>query len=238
MKIKCLIIDDEPIARDVIRAHLEKLDDFEIVGEHENALEALSFLKQNRIDLIFLDIRMPRLSGLDFLRSLKNPPKTIITTAYREFALDGFDLHVVDYLLKPIAFERFLQAIDKYYESLSYPITLNNAETPLSQDAFIYLRDNRKTHKVYLSEITIIESMGEYIKVHCGKKKVMTRCSLSMIERSLPSDRFIRTHHSFIVSITHITAFTASTVEVEETEIPISRKYKNLVMKSLNKESA
>ena len=111
MKIKCLIIDDEPIARDVIRAHLEKLDDFEIVGEHENALEALSFLKQNRIDLIFLDIRMPMLSGLDFLRSLKNPPKTIITTAYREFALDGFDLHVVDYLLKPIAFERFLQAI-------------------------------------------------------------------------------------------------------------------------------
>ena len=237
MKIKCLIIDDEPIARDVIRTYLEKLDDFEISREHENALEALSFLKQNRIDLIFLDINMPGLTGLDFLRSLKSPPKTIITTAYREYALDGFDLHVVDYLLKPIAFERFLQAIDNYYESLSYPITLKNAETPISREAFMYLRDNRKTHKVYLSDISIIESMDEYIKVHSGDKKVMVRGSLSAIERTLPKDRFIRTHNSFIVSIAHITAFTASTVEVGEREIPISRKYKNLVMKSLKDET-
>lgn len=233
MKIKCLIIDDEPLARDIIRTYLGRLDDFEIAHEHENALEALSFLKQNRIDLIFLDINMPRLSGLDFLRSLKSPPKTIITTAHREHALDGFDLHVVDYLLKPISFERFLQSIDKYYESLSYPISINNAESPLSQDAFLYLRDNRKTHKVYLSDIRIIESMGEYIKVHSGDRKLMTRCSLSVIEGTLPNDRFIRTHNSFIVSIAHITAFTASTVEIGDIEIPISRKYKNLVMKSL-----
>ena len=237
MKIKCLIIDDEPIARDVIRSHLEKLDDFEIVQEHENALEAISFLKQNRIDLIFLDISMPRLSGLDFLRSLTSPPKTIITTAYRKYALDGFELHVVDYLLKPISFKRFLQAIDHYYESLTNTFSLGGSTSPLSQDAFLYLRDNRKTHKVFLSEISLIESMGEYIKVHTGQKHVMTRCSLTSIERALPGDLFIRSHNSFIVSINHITAFTASSIEVGKVEVPISRKYKNLVMKSLNIET-
>jgi DNA-binding LytR/AlgR family response regulator len=234
MKIKCLIIDDEPIARDVIRAHLEKLDDFEIVQEHENALDALSFLKQNRIDLIFLDINMPRLSGLDFLRSQKSPPRTIITTAYREHALDGFDLHVVDYLLKPISFKRFLQAIDHYYESLSCSFSLNQSSSPLAQDAFLYLRDNRKTHKVFLSEIRFIESMGEYIKVHTGEKQLMTRCSLSTIERALPGDHFIRSHNSFIISVDRITAFTASTIEIGDKEVPISRKYKNQVLKSLN----
>lgn len=234
MKIKCLIIDDEPIARDVIRAHLEKLEDFEIIQEHENALEALSFLKKNRIDLIFLDISMPRLSGLDFLRSLKSPPKTIITTAYREYALDGFDLHVVDYLLKPISFERFLQAIDHYYDSLSSPVSLNQSASPLSQEAFLYLRDNRKTHKIFLSEIKLIESAGEYIKVYSQEKQIMTRCSLSTIEKLLPGDLFVRTHNSFVVSLNRITAFTASTIEIGDVEIPISRKYKNQVLKSLN----
>lgn len=233
MKIKCLIIDDEPIARDVIRTHLEKLNDFEIVQEHENALNALSFLKQNRIDLIFLDISMPRLSGLDFLRSLKSPPKTIITTAYREHALEGFDLHVVDYLLKPISFERFLQAIDHYYESLTCSFSMSGSTFPLSKDAFLYLRDNRKTHKVFLSDITLIESIGEYIKVHAGEKHMMSRCSLSSIERALPEDHFVRTHNSFIVPVKHITAFTASSIEIGELEVPISRKYKNQVMKSL-----
>jgi len=233
MKIKCLIIDDEPIARDVIRTHLEKLDDFEILQEHENALDALSFLKQNRVDLIFLDISMPRLSGLDFLRSLQSPPKTIITTAYREHALEGFDLHVVDYLLKPISFERFLQAIDQYYDSLSCPFSLNGPTSPLSQDAFLYLRDNRKTHKVFLSDIILIESIGEYIKVHSGDKHMMSRCSLSSIERALPEDCFVRTHNSFIVPVDRITAFTASSIEIGEMEVPISRKYKNQVMKSL-----
>lgn len=233
MKIKCLIIDDEPIARDVLREYISKLDDFEIAGEHENALEALSFLKKNRVDLIFLDINMPQLSGLDFLRSLNKPPKTIITTAYREYALDGFELHVVDYLLKPISFERFIKAIDKYYYSISQSIALFNCEKPLSSDAYIYLRDNRKTYKIYLSDITFIESEGEYIKVHTKNRKVMTRCSLSMIEKTLPSDRFLRIHNSFIVSIDHIIAFTASLIEIGETELPISRKYKNIVMKVL-----
>ena len=233
MKIKCLIIEDEPIAREVLRDYIRKLDDFEVAGEFENALEALSFMKQNRVDLIFLDINMPQLSGLDFLRSLSHPPKTIITTAYRKYALEGFDLQVLDYLLKPYSFERFFQAIEKYYESLTYPITLHNTDSPISHTAYLYLQDNRKTHKVYLSDISLIESKGEYIQVRSGKKMVMTRSSLSAMEQLLPNDRFIRTHNSFIVSIAHISAFTASTVEIGDTEIPISRKYKNLVMKSL-----
>jgi len=237
MKIKCLIIDDEPIAREVIREHLEKLDDFEIIAEHENALDALSFLKQHQIDLIFLDISMPRLSGLDFLRSLRNPPKTIITTAYREHALDGFDLHVVDYLLKPISFKRFLQAIDHYYESISSSFTLNTQNSPLSYDAFLYLKDNRKTHKVFLHEIRLIESIGEYIKVHTEGKQIMTRSSLAALEKALPGDHFIRTHNSFIVPLDHISAFSSSTIELGKIEVPISRKYKNQVMKSLNEKT-
>jgi DNA-binding LytR/AlgR family response regulator len=236
MKIKCLIIEDEPLAREVLRDYILKLDDFEIAGEHENAMEALSFLKQHRVDLIFLDINMPQLSGLDFLRSLSHPPKTIITTAYRKYALEGFDLQVLDYLLKPYSFERFFQAIEKYYETLTYPITLHNTDSPISHEAYLYLQDNRKTHKVYLSDISHIESKGEYIQVRSGKKMVMTRSSLSAMEQLLPNDRFIRTHNSFIVSIHHISAFTASTVEIGDIEIPISRKYKNLVMKSLKDE--
>jgi len=233
MNIKCLIIEDEPIARDVLRDYIRKLDDFELSGEFENALDALSFLKQHRVDLIFLDINMPQLSGIDFLKGLSHPPKTIITTAHREFALEGFDLQVLDYLLKPYSFERFFQAIEKYYETLSYPVTLHNTESPVSPKAYLYLQDNRKTHKVFLSDISLIESKGEYIQVRSGKKMIMTRSSLSAIEKLLPHDQFIRTHNSFIVSLNHISAFTASTVEVGETEIPISRKYKNLVMKAL-----
>ena len=233
MRIKCLIIEDEPIAREVVRDYIRKLDDFEILGEFENALEALSFMKQNRIDLIFLDINMPQLSGIEFLRSLSHPPKTIITTAYRKYALEGFDLQVLDYLLKPYSFERFFQAIEKYYETLTYPVILHNSDSPISSKAYLYLQDNRKTHKVYLSDISLIESKGEYVQVRSGNKMVMTRSSLTIIEQLLPNDQFIRTHNSFIVSIDHISAFTASTVEVGETEIPISRKYKNMVMKSL-----
>ena len=233
MNIKCLIIEDEPIAREVLRDYIRKLDDLEISGEYENALEALSFLKQHRVDLIFLDINMPQLSGIDFLRSLSHPPKTIITTAHREFALEGFDLQVLDYLLKPFSFERFFQAIEKYYESLSHPITLHQNDSYTTKKAYLYLQDNRKTHKVYLSDISLIESKGEYIQVRTGEKKIMTRGSLSAIEKLLPQDQFLRTHNSFIVSIHHISAFTASTVEIEDTEIPISRKYKNLVMLSL-----
>jgi len=233
MNIKCLIIEDEPIAREVLRDYIRKLDDFELCGEFENALDALSFLKQHRVDLIFLDINMPQLSGIAFLKGLSHPPKTIITTAHREFALEGFDLQVLDYLLKPYSFERFFQAIEKYYETLSYPITLHNTESPVSPGAFLYLHDNRKTHKVFLSNISLIESKGEYIQVHSGKKVIMTRSSLSAIEKLLPHDQFLRTHNSFIVSLHHISAFTASTVEVGETEVPISRKYKNLVMKAL-----
>jgi len=236
MRIKCLIIEDEPIAREVLRDYIKKLDDFELAGEFENALEAHSYLKQNRVDLIFLDINMPQLSGIKFLRSLSHPPKTIITTAYRKYALEGFELQVLDYLLKPYSFERFFQAIEKYYETLSYPVTLHQADIPVSSKAYLYLQDNRKTHKVYLSDISLIESKGEYIQVRTGNKAAMTRSSLSAMERLLPGDQFIRTHNSFIVSLSHITAFSSSTIEVGETEVPISRKYKNLVMKSLNNE--
>ena len=233
MKIKSIIIDDEPLARDVLKDHISRLDDFDKVAEFENALEALSYLKQNRVELIFLDVNMPEFSGIDFLRSLKTPPKTIITTAYREYALEGFDLNVIDYLLKPISFDRFIKAIDKYYDSIAQPVRLFNNEKPLSNDAFVYLRDNRKTYKIFLSEILIIESMGDFVNVHTTTKKITPRCSLTTIQNLLPSDKFIRTHNSFIISIDHIISFTSSQIEIGGMEVPVSRKYKNIVMKAL-----
>lgn len=233
MKVKSIIIDDEPIARDVLREFISKLDDFEIVDEFENALDAISFLKQNRVELIFLDINMPQFNGLDFLRSLKNPPRTIITTAYREYAIDGFDLHVIDYLLKPISFERFMKAIDRYYDSISQSVRVFNDDKPISNEAYVYLRDNRKTYKIYIKEIQVIESMGDFVQVQTADRKITPRCSLTVIQNLLPSDKFIRIHNSYIISIDHIISFTSTTIEIAGRELPISRKYKNIVLKTL-----
>lgn len=235
MKTRCLIVDDEPLAIQLIESHIKKTESLEIAGRCTNAMEAMAVLREKKVDLVFMDIQMPQITGLDFLRTLKNPPKVIITTAYRQYALEGYELDVIDFLLKPISFERFLKAVNKYFHSR--PAELSVTESPSfnkADSSFIDVRENKKVLRIYLREIRYIEGLNEYIGIHTLEKRIVTKCSLTKIEASLPSDRFIRIHKSFIVAIPRIQSFTATTLEIDDKELPIGRSYKNSVLKALN----
>ena len=233
MKTRCIIIDDEPLARDLIRGHVQKLENFEIVEECGNAMQAMEALRNNIIDLIFLDIKMPQITGIEFLKTLKNPPKVIITTAYSQYALEGFELDVVDYLMKPVTFERFFKAINKYYSSRNQQeIALEN-ENGYDDHSFIYVKENKKIIKIYLREIHFIEGLNEYIRIHTDTRRVVVKSSLQAIEKKLPSDLFIRVHKSYIVAIPRIRAFNATIIELENAKVRIGRNYKNQVFSAL-----
>ena len=208
----CYIIDDEPIAIDIIRHYLAKLDGFELRGSFEEPLDAFRALKEEPVSLIFLDIQMPGLSGLEMLRALNHRPAVILTTAHREYALDGFDLDVVDYLLKPIEFQRFLQSIDKY---LNRQPQVGPADMNASQE-YILVRANRKSIQVKLSDILFIEGLKDYVKIILPEKTILTKVLIGDIEQQLPSSRFCRVHRSFIVARDKIDAFTAMDVEIGE----------------------
>ena len=232
MKTKCIIVDDEPLAIEVIKSHLKKFIDIEIKSTCNNAIEAFEILKKQNIDLMFLDIQMPQLTGLDFLKSLNKPPKVIITTAYREYALDGYELDVMDYLLKPISFERFMKAIDKYYQSTFDSITVSDNTT--SQDSYIYVKAEKKIVKILLQDILFIESLKDYVQIHTTKKFIIAKNQIGHLEEKLPTDKFIRIHKSFIVSISKIDALTASTIEIKNKILPIGRSFKKMVLRTLN----
>ncbi len=233
MKIKCIIVDDEPLARELIRGHVQKLENFEIVEECGNAMNAMEALRNQPIDLMFLDIKMPQISGIEFLKTLKNPPKVIITTAYSQYALDGFELDVVDYLMKPVTFERFFKAINKYYAAKNQQIIALENENGFDDHAFIYVKENKKIIKIYLKEIHFIEGLNEYIRIHTDNRRVVVKSSLQAIEKKLPSELFIRVHKSYIVSIPRIRAFNATTIELENAKVRIGRNYKNQVFSAL-----
>lgn len=233
MKTKCIIIDDEPLARELIRAHIQKLENFDILAECGNAMEAMEALRKKQADLIFLDIKMPQISGIEFLKTLKNPPKVIITTAYSQYALEGFELDVVDYLMKPVTFERFFKAVNKYFSlRTQQEISLEN-ETGFDEHAFIYVKENKKIIKIYLKEIHFIEGLNEYIRIHTQNRRVVVKSSLHSIENKLPPEHFIRVHKSYIVSIPRIRAFNATTIELENTKVRIGRNYKSQVFNAL-----
>lgn len=236
MKTKCVIVDDEPLARELIRGHVEKLENFEIVAECSDAMKALSVLREKQVDLIFMDIQMPQITGIEFLKTLKHPPKVIITTAYREYALEGFELDVVDYLLKPVTFERFLKSVNKFYQMSQDQIqVVSNSSTEKTQEeSFIYVKENKKVVKVYLSEIRYIEGLSEYVQIYTDKRKIITKTSMALMEGKLPADSFLRIHKSFIVPVSKIEAFTANTIEIQGKELPIGRNFKNAVLSSLN----
>lgn len=235
MKTQCLIVDDEPLAIEVIASHLQNFSELVIAGSCNNAIEAFEFIKKNKIDLLFLDIQMPEMNGLSFVKSLKQPPRIIITTAYREFAVDGFDLNVLDYLLKPISLERFIQAIDKYYASLPEPSTKNQdiLLTSESNRASLFVKTDRKMVRIFLDEIYFIESLKEYVIVHTKDKKIVTKTTMSSLETTLPGQDFARIHRSFIVAVQKVTAYTQASVEVLNKELPIGRNYKFEAQKRL-----
>ena len=236
MTTRCLLVDNEPLALNVLETYLKSLDGFEIVAACTDAFQALTILQREYIDLMFLDIRMPQLDGIAFLKTLRNPPRVIVTTAYRTYAIEGFDLDVVDYLLKPIPLERFLKAINKYYEMSGGIRKELPAATPQDklQSSFIYVKANKKTMKVSLKDIYFIESLKDYVIIHKLDAKIITKVRISHFETILPQDFFLRIHRSYIVSIPRIEAVTAESIEIGKKELPIGRSYKAAVIKSLN----
>jgi len=234
MKTKCLIIDDEPIAISVIRNHLQKLENIEIVAECKNAIQAFEVLKKTKIDLMFLDIQMPEITGLEFLKTINNPPKVIIVTAYRDYAIEGFELDVVDYLLKPVTFERFLKSVNKYYQFVSDNEVRINSDIETTGTGYIYIKENKRVCKIYLNDILYLESMKEYVKIHTTQKQFITKNSIGQFESKLPENNFVRVHRSFIVSISKILSFNSTSIELFNTNIPISRTYKASALAALN----
>ncbi len=238
MKTRCLIVDDEPIAQQILCNYLKNLSSFEVIACCKNALEAFEKLQKQPIDLLFLDIHMPQMSGLDFLRTLQNPPQVILTTAYRDYAVEGFELEVLDYLLKPISLTRFIQAIDKYQRARDQasPSTfeVNLANTASESGAFLYVRADRKIRKIFLKDIFLIEGLKDYVKIHTIEEVILSKQVLAQIAEKLPSDQFLRCHRSFIVALDQIKAFSAEFVEIQDREIPIGRSYKQQVIQVLD----
>lgn len=232
--INCIIVDDEPIAREILENHLKRIDTIRTIGSCKNAIEAFNMINANDIDLIFLDINMPEISGLSFARSINKNIKVIFTTAYREYAVEGFDLRAVDYLLKPISFERLFQAVHKY-EAESVAIE-SDSDKEIKQDKsdFFFVRSDRKMIKINFSELNYIESLADYVKIHVNDKTVITRETITSIEARLPQNDFLRVHRSFIVSINKIDSFTHEFIEIDKKAIPISRSYKNDVKERLD----
>lgn len=232
--VKCLLVDDEPPARDILRRYIGSVPMLDLAGECENALQAVSFLQRHPVDLIFLDIRMPGLNGNEFLKVTKNPPPVIFTTAYIDYALEGYELDVVDYLLKPIQLERFIKAVNKAFVHKGQQVTENSLPAKANAaDSFIYFRSDRKMVKVMLNDILFIESMKDYIKVVTVNGAIITKQPLHSVEAMLPEKQFMRSHRSFIVSLSNISSFTHETIGINKNEIPIGKLYRAEVLKRL-----
>ena len=228
MNIRCLIIDDEPLAQRVIERYSADLPFLEIVKKCNNAVEAIDVLHNKEVDLLFLDINMPKLSGMDFLKTLKNPPLVIITTAYAEYAIQGYELDVVDYMMKPFAFDRFYKAIQKA-EELIKARELPRAEIkePEKQDeTFIFFKSSKKTYKVNLHDILYIEALGDYVKIYTTDKMIVSYQSLKNIETLLPSNLFPRIHKSFIIALSRIDLIEGNHVKIRDRQIPVGTNYK------------
>lgn len=232
MSYKCVIVDDEELARELIETHLKQLDNFKLVASCKSAIEANNILKNEHVDLIFLDIEMPVLKGTDFFKNLLNKPKVIFTTAYRDYAIEGFELNAVDYVLKPITFHRFFKAIEKFLATQhNSKQTNSNEKTSVIKD-FIYIRNERKQVKIKFDNILYIESLKDYVKVYTTDKNYITKYGISAFYKEL-DDRFTRTHRSYIVNLNKITAYTKNDIEIDKFEVPIGENYKESIMNLL-----
>ncbi len=236
IQIHCIAVDDEPPALQIMENYIKAVPVLHLEGACGNAVDALSLLQSKTVDLLFLDIQMPRILGTNFMRTLSNPPKVIFTTAFRKFAVEGFDLDAVDYLLKPISFERFLKSVNKVMK-LNLPaaesILLKTTMENVNEEEFMYLRADRQNIKVNLADLLFVESLKDYIKVVTKDRTIVTKHSISALEERLPPS-FIRIHRSFIVSTHKIDSFTQDFIRIGKFELPISRSYRHEVEKFLN----
>ncbi len=225
MKYKCLIVDDEPLARKLVASHVSKIEGLELSAECGNAIEASNFLRAHSVDLIFLDIQMPEITGLQFINTLKNPPAIILTTAYRDFAPEAFELDVIDYLLKPISFERLLKSVNKFFDRKAQG-SMANVSAIDQHDVFLHLKAARKIHKVSIRDIQYIESLDDYVKVYFKDKVIVTRENISALEQRLTGSHFVRIHRSFVVSTKAIASVSSEGVEVAGKLLPFGRTFK------------
>ena len=232
MIIKCIIIDDEPLAIELLEEYVSKVPYLKLLASFENSFKALNFLKENEVDLIFLDIHMPDFSGIDFFKSLQHPPRVIMTTAYAKYAVEGFELNAVDYLLKPFSFNRLLRATDKLYDMMQKgPVTILEREQPHVDD-YIFLKSTHNIIKVNLSDIEYVEGYKDYLKVYIGEQQpILTIKSLKALENVLPQDVFVRIHKSYIVSINKIKSYRKGKVKIRDKYLPIGDSYKSMFNK-------
>lgn len=225
MKIKCIITDDEPIARKGLKSYIDKIDFLELTVECEDAIQLNSILKDTQIDLIFLDIEMPYISGIDFLKNLTAPPKIIFTTAYDRYAIEGYALDVLDYLLKPIAFERFLKAANKAFDYFN--TQQNNFET------YFFVKVNNRLEKINFQDVLFLEAMENYVAIYVHDKKVIVHSTLKSILNLLPNTQFIQTHKSYIVNVSALTSIEGNLLSIAQYQIPISKYQKEEVMRKI-----
>lgn len=229
--ISCLVVDDEAIAREVVTTHLSKISNVKVVGTCKNGIEAFNMLREHAIDLIFLDINMPEISGISFAKSINKDVKIIFTTAYRDYAVEGFELRAVDYLMKPISFERLSKAINNYFDIHFEKGTSENIK-PESND-FMFVRSDRRMIKIDFESIIYIESFSDYLKIHTKHETIVTRENISTMEAKLPSKRFLRIHRSYIVALKYISSFTNEEIVINNKALTISRSYKKEVLRLL-----
>jgi len=226
--IRCIIIEDEPLAQDVIKNHLQQSGRFNLVGTYRNALEAKEAIANEEIDLIFLDIQLPGMTGLNFLRSLINPPLVVFTTSYPEYALESYEFNVIDYLLKPISYERFSKTIDKIIDGKIFKTAAGEIK-PINRE-YIFIRSNGKFFRISFSDIIYIEGMKDYLKIHTADHTIITHQTMGEMENILPPGQFIRIQKSYIVSTARIKAVSGNSVDMGQVLLPIGLNYKEKFM--------
>lgn len=233
--IHCIIIDDEPLARKGLREYIHDVDFLRLDGEFDNPVKATTLLNEGSVQLVFLDIQMPKITGLEFLKSLRQPPPVIFTTAYPQFALDGFDLNALDYLVKPISFDRFLKAAFKAREYYEVRQKNGEKEPDTVREDFFFIKSDNKLVKLFFDEVLVVEALQNYVAIHTAARKYITYLTFKSIEEYLPSDRFIKTHKSYIVSAARIDHIDGNEIRIGNHHIPISRTSKDEVMEKLLK---
>lgn len=232
-KIRCLIVDDEPPAIELLEKYASMIDQLEVVGKSYSAVKAFDLIKERKVDLLFLDIQMPVLNGIDFIKTLKNPPAIILTTAYREYALDGYDLDIIDYLLKPIAFDRFLKAVDRYRNRIAV-VGENEKQISKESKKYLFFNVNRTHHKILTEDILYVESLKDYVRIHTKSDRLVVKGNLGSMMKQLPVNQFIRVHRSFAVALEYIKAYNQSEVMIGELSLPIGASYRTELMKRLS----
>ncbi|MBX7204978.1 MAG: LytTR family DNA-binding domain-containing protein [Bacteroidia bacterium] len=223
MKLKCLIVDDEPLALDVLENFIKRIPDLELVGRCENAMQAIQTLKEKQVDLLFTDIEMPEFNGIELVKSLNTKPLIIFTTAHPEYAVQGYELDIVDYLLKPIAFDRFVKSVNKAGELMNFKKGEPHGKDELD---YIFIKSEQKYIKVNFSDILYIEALADYVKVHTPEKRIITLQTMKNLEDKLPSEQFVRVHRSFIIALDKINSISGNVIYMNKDEVPIGKNFR------------